>query len=85
MYFDSAITFSLKDSKKPQVTCCKIEDLDELKTLLRQQGITLSIDKATAVKLVKHWDLESMTHGLAAPQLAKIGLGRVAQYGHTSP
>jgi hypothetical protein len=48
MYFDSAITFSLKDSKKPQVTCCKIEDLDELKTLLRQQGITLSTGKATA-------------------------------------
>ena len=31
-----------KDSKKPQFTYCKIEDLEALKTLLSQQGVSLS-------------------------------------------
>ena len=31
-----------KDSKKPQFTYCKIEDLEALKTLLLQQGISLN-------------------------------------------
>ena len=34
-----------KDSKKPQFTYCRL-DLDELKTLLNSQGVSLSIGKA---------------------------------------
>ena len=34
-----------KDSQKPQFTYCKIEDLDALKTLISQQGISLSTEK----------------------------------------
>ena len=37
-----------KDSKKPQFTYCKLEDLETLKTLLLQQGISLNTDKVTA-------------------------------------
>jgi len=33
-------------SHKPQFTYCKIEDLETLKTLLKTQGINLSIEKA---------------------------------------
>src|SRR5674476_631406 len=33
-------------SHKPQFTYCKIEDLESLKTLLKTQGISLSIEKA---------------------------------------
>ena len=35
-----------KVSHKPQFTYCKVADLDALKTLLKSQGISLSIDKA---------------------------------------
>jgi hypothetical protein len=35
-----------KDSKKPQFTYCKLEDLEALKTLITQQGISLSVAKA---------------------------------------
>ena len=35
-----------KDSKKPQFTYCKPEDLEALKTLITQQGISLSVAKA---------------------------------------
>ena len=35
-----------KDSKKPQFTYCKLEKLEILKTLITQQGISLSVDKA---------------------------------------
>ena len=34
-----------KDSRKPQFTYHKLEDLDALKTLLSQQGIQLNTDK----------------------------------------
>ena len=37
-----------KDSKKPQFTYCRIEDLDTLKTLLLNKGISLTTDKVTA-------------------------------------
>ena len=35
-----------KDSKKPQFTYCKIEDLEALKTLLSNKNIQLNTDKA---------------------------------------
>jgi hypothetical protein len=35
-----------KESKKPQFTYCKLTDLDALKTLLLNKGISLSTDKA---------------------------------------
>ena len=35
-----------KDSKKPQFTYCKLQDLEELKTLLKSKSISLSIGKA---------------------------------------
>ena len=37
-----------KDSKKSQFTYCKLQDLETLKTLLLQQGISLTTDKVTA-------------------------------------
>ena len=40
-----------KVTKKPQFTYCKIEDLEALKTLLKSQGISLSIDKAETDQL----------------------------------
>ena len=40
-----------KDSKKPQFTYCKIEDSVILKTLITQQGISLSVDKAESGQL----------------------------------
>ena len=35
-----------KDSKKPQFTYCKLEDKEALKTLLSQQGISLTVGKS---------------------------------------
>ena len=35
-----------KESKKPQFTYCKIENTQSLKTLICQQRISLSVDKA---------------------------------------
>ena len=35
-----------KDSRKPQFSYCKIEDLEALKTLLKSKGISLSVDEA---------------------------------------
>jgi hypothetical protein len=37
-----------KDSKKPQFTYCKIQDLEALQTLIKSQGISLNTDKVTA-------------------------------------
>ena len=37
-----------KESKKPQFTYCKISDIDALKTLLLNKGISLSTDNATS-------------------------------------
>jgi hypothetical protein len=37
-----------KDSKKPQFTYCKIQDLNALKTLLSDKSISLNTDKVTA-------------------------------------
>jgi hypothetical protein len=37
-----------KDSKKPQFTYCKINELASLKALLKSQGISLSTDGAEA-------------------------------------
>jgi hypothetical protein len=40
-----------KVSKKPQFTYCKIEDLEALKTLLLNKGISLNTDKAESGQL----------------------------------
>ena len=37
-----------KDSKKPQFTYCKIQDLQALQTLLSDKGISLSTEEVTA-------------------------------------
>jgi hypothetical protein len=37
-----------KDSKKPQFTYCKIQDLQALQTLLLNKSITIASDKVTA-------------------------------------
>ena len=37
-----------KDSKKPQFTYCKINDLEALQTLLLNKSISLNTDKVTA-------------------------------------
>jgi hypothetical protein len=40
-----------KESKKPQFTYCKIEDLQVLKTLLLNKGISLTVDEAKSGQL----------------------------------
>jgi hypothetical protein len=40
-----------KVSHKPQFTYCKMEDLDALKTLLLNQGVSLSVDMAKSGKI----------------------------------
>ena len=35
-----------KDSKRPQFTYCRISDLEALQTLIKSQGISLSVNKA---------------------------------------
>lgn len=46
-----------KDSKKPQFTYCKIENLDLLKTLLLQQNFSIDIGQSGQLKSTKHIDL----------------------------
>jgi hypothetical protein len=40
-----------KESKKPQFKYCRIENVESLKTLICQQGISLSVDKAESGQL----------------------------------
>ncbi len=53
-----------KTTKKPQFTYCRIQDLDALKTLLPQQGISLNTGMVTAGQV-------GQAHGLGSldPQL----------------
>ena len=58
-----------KQSHKPQFTYCKIEDIESLKTLLKSQGISLSIEKAESGQLgqsqsEKEYDLVSSKNSL---------------------
>ena len=63
-----------KDSHKPQFTYCKIQDLEPLKTLLCQRGISLSTEKLTAGQ-VGHGDgfatLDPQLRGCATIQQNK--------------
>ena len=50
-----------KVSNKPQFTYCKLEDLEALKTLLSQQGISLStVGQAGQSQTDKNHDLEKL-------------------------
>ena len=55
---------------KPQFTYCKIIDLEELKTLICQQGISLSIEKAESGQ-IGHSKTEEY-HDLANPKNSLI-------------
>ena len=56
-----------KDSKKPQVTYCKIENLEALKTLLRKHGSSLSASKAEICKLGQASTTKIHDHKLKDP------------------
>ena len=49
-----------KESKKPQFTYCKLQELHALKTLLLNKGISLSTDKATAGQVGHKQGFESL-------------------------
>ena len=58
-----------KQSHKPQFTYCKIEDIESLKTLLKSQGISLSIEKAESGQIgqsqsEKECDLDNSKNSL---------------------
>src|SRR4030067_2514034 len=74
-----------KDSKKPQFTYCKIEDLEALKTLITQQGISLSVVKADSGQIgqgqtEKIHDLELCN---SSPNQQNVRLGSLARWGVT--
>ena len=74
-----------KDSRKPQFTYCKIQDLDTLKTLLLNKGISLTTDKVTAGQVG-----QGLGFRIYDPQLNELSPiclnlnGRVAQYGQST-
>jgi hypothetical protein len=72
-----------KDSHKPQFTYCKIEDLETLKTLLSQQGTTLSTDK-TEGSLGQDFNLKVHDpENLNSSSVSKsTGAGSLARLGH---
>jgi hypothetical protein len=49
-----------KDSKKPQFTYCKIQDLQALQTLLLNKGISLSTEEVTAGQVGQALGFESL-------------------------
>ena len=74
-----------KDSKKPQFTYCKIGDLEALKTLITQQGVSLSVVKAESGKTgqgqtEKIHDLELKD---SSPNQQGRCLGSLARWGVT--
>jgi hypothetical protein len=76
-----------KESKKPQFTYCKIEDLQALKTLLLNKGISLSTDKANSSQIGQSATAE--THDLELKDsslISKIkGAGSSARIEHHPP
>jgi hypothetical protein len=50
-----------KESKKPQFTYCKLNDLDALKTLLLNKGISLSTDKTKSGQIGQKSNAKIMT------------------------
>ena len=73
--------YSHKDSvtRKPQFTYCKLEDLDALKTLLKSQGISLSIDRSEVGHIgqrqtIKNHDLENTTSSLKQKNTCGLGI-----------
>jgi hypothetical protein len=75
-----------KDSRKPQFTYCKIEDLVALKTLITQQGISLSVDRAESGQLGQ--GSNANIHDLklkdsSFDQQNKMCLGSLARWGVT--
>jgi hypothetical protein len=53
-----------KDSKKPQFTYCKIEDLQGLKTLLLQRGVSLTTENSTAGQVGHSQGFANLDHQL---------------------
>jgi hypothetical protein len=49
-----------KESKKPQFTYCKIEDLEALKTLLSDKGISLNTEQTTAGQVGQSQGVENL-------------------------
>ena len=77
---------SAKNSKKPQFTYCKIEELEPLKTLITQQGVSLSVVRADGGQISqgqteKIQDLELKDS--SPNQQNKQSLGSLARWGVT--
>ena len=75
-----------KDSKKLQFTYCKIEELEPLKTLITQQGVSLSVVRADGGQISqgqteKIQDLELKDS--SPNQQNKQSLGSLARWGVT--
>ena len=49
-----------KDSKKPQFTYCKIQDLQALQTLLLNKGISLNTEEVTAGQVGQSQGLKTL-------------------------
>jgi hypothetical protein len=77
-----------KDSKKPQFTYCKIENLDALKTLLLQQGISLNTGKVTAGQVgqaIGFGNLDPQLRGCATNQQNKPWASSSVRTEHQPP
>ena len=61
-------------SHKPQFTYCKIDDLESLKTLLKTQGINLSVEKAESGQLGQNQNTKD--HDLLKPENSLIQQNR---------
>ena len=77
-----------KDSKKPQFTYCKIEDLEALKTLLSQQGVSLTTEKSTAGQVGQAQRLKTLDpqlRGCATDQQNKAWASSSVRIEHQPP
>ena len=76
-----------KDSHRPQFTYCKLEDLEALKTLLLNNGISLSTDKAKSGQVGQRLIANIHDHELKAlsPNLKNGWAGSSARIEHHPP
>ena len=79
-------SFLYKDSKKPQFTYCKINNKQELKTLLSKQGITLTTTASgQAGQAMGFVSLDHQRGGCATKQQNKPWASSSARIEHQPP
>ena len=79
-------SFLYKDSKKQQVTYCKINNKEELKTLLSKQGITLTTTASGQAGQTKGFaNLDHQHGGCATKQQNKPRASSSARIEHQPP